>query len=175
MADAGAHGGQTAGRCYEEHGLVKLAHETLGPSYLNREVHCIECGHTCNRCTAPNCTTSSGDPEWHADFASKAGSDSPHPLQVHDRCPLPVGTRTPGRGHGIPGPVTRLPPGGRVSRPARRLRQMGDHATAPVSASLLLSFPTGQGRWSIAAAQGSGNSCNCAAVSAFPQISCTGQ
>ncbi|MEU6600596.1 hypothetical protein [Streptomyces flaveolus] len=32
MADADADGGQTAGRRYNERGLVKLAHETLGPS-----------------------------------------------------------------------------------------------------------------------------------------------
>src|SRR5256885_1326350 len=32
MADADADGGQTAGRCYYERGLVKLSHGTLGPS-----------------------------------------------------------------------------------------------------------------------------------------------
>ncbi|MFJ9730878.1 hypothetical protein ACIRUL_05895 [Streptomyces sp. NPDC101171] len=32
MADAYADDGQTAGRRYNERGLVKLAHETLGPS-----------------------------------------------------------------------------------------------------------------------------------------------
>ena len=32
VADAGADGGQTTGRRDDEHGLVKLAHGTLGPS-----------------------------------------------------------------------------------------------------------------------------------------------
>ncbi|GGZ78787.1 hypothetical protein GCM10010389_15390 [Streptomyces echinoruber] len=40
MADAGAQGGQTAGRRYKECGLVKLAHETLGPS-IHEVLHSV--------------------------------------------------------------------------------------------------------------------------------------